>query len=79
MGATGDGTTRLEASDLEDGDAIPFDNTRGRPVSLRESGGSMVQTVPDGVCRTLDLGSGDVPRILVHPRLNAVTFLYNTD
>lgn len=77
MGAADDGTTRLDASDIENGEAIQFDNTTGRPVSLRDTGSSMVQTVPDGVCRTLALDDGSIPAILVHPRLNAVTFVYD--
>lgn len=77
MGATDNRSRSLEGLDFDGEGVIEFDNTRGRPCPLREAGGSYVQTVPKGVCNILALDDGDVPRILVHPRLNAVTFVYD--
>lgn len=61
---------------IEDG--VPYTNTNG-PVKLRASGNSLCQTVPQGVDNFLSLTVGDVPQIVVHPDLNAITFVYDED
>lgn len=41
-----------------------------------EGGTSIVQTLPKGVTGILDLDIGQTPKAIVHPEINAVTFVY---
>jgi hypothetical protein len=67
---------RLAALLENTGDVVEFDNTRGKPVGIRHTSTSVVQTIPDGVRRVLDLEEDTSPDIFLHPESNAITFVY---
>lgn len=69
-------SARLRAILDDEHDIHEFDNTRGRPVGVRETGGSYVQTIPGGATDLLDISSDAKPDIWVHPESNAITFVY---
>lgn len=57
-------------------DVLEFDNTRGKPVGIRYTNTSVVQTIPDGARRVLELDEDTSPEIYIHPESNAITFVY---
>lgn len=72
-----DTTSRRLAALLDNADdVLPYDNGRN-PVVLRDTGTSVVQTVPDGARNVLDLDDGTLPDIYLHPESNAITFVYD--
>lgn len=47
-----------------------------RPCGIVEDGGSLRQNHPTAVRQLLKLDAGMVPKPVVHPEINAVTYIY---
>lgn len=68
---------RLAALLEDNSDVIEYDNRRGDPVATRFVGGSCIQTIPSGCRNFIQVDEGAVPRIIVHPESNGITFLWD--